>query len=67
MHRGPSVRFRPRFRLRFPLREGIAEWKGYLDKLSGDHMLLLEFMPDDKPESLPEEARALEELKGALA
>ena len=51
-------------KLRFPLREGIAEWKRYLAELPGAHMLLLEFMPDDDVASLPEEARALRELKG---
>jgi len=49
---------------RFPLREGIQEWRRYLAELPGEHMLLLEFMPDDDVASLPEEARALRELKG---
>lgn len=45
--------------LRFPLREGLEPWKRYLDCFRGDHTLLLEFMPDDRIESLPEEANAL--------
>ena len=49
---------------RFPLREGIEEWKRYLAELPGEHILLLEFMPDDDVASLPEEARVLRELKG---
>ena len=51
-------------KLRFPLREGLSEWKTYLKELPGEHMLLLEFMPDDDVASLPEEARALRQLKG---
>ena len=49
---------------RFPLAEGIDEWKSYLKELPGEHMMLLEFMPDDNVESLPTEARAMFELKG---
>ena len=44
---------------RFPLRNGIDEWKTYLVNLPGDHALLLEFMPDDRLESLGMEAAAL--------
>ena len=47
---------------RLPLREGIPIWRRYLDALGGSHHLLLEFMPDDKLESLREEADALHEL-----
>ena len=49
---------------RFPLRDGLQEWKGYLHALSGQHMLLLEFMPDDDVASLPAEAEALRMLTG---
>ena len=49
---------------RFPLSEGIDEWKSYLKELPGEHMLLLEFMPDNDVASLGSEARALFELKG---
>lgn len=44
---------------RFPLREGIEEWRGYLQELPAPHTLLLEFMPDDRIETLPREAEAL--------
>lgn len=43
----------------YPLMEGVDIWKQYLAQLSGDRALLLEFMPDDRVESLPEEAKAL--------
>lgn len=49
---------------RLPLGDGIPVWKRYLAELEGDHQLLLEFMPDDRLESLPSEARALRELIG---
>lgn len=44
---------------RYPLQEGIAQWKTYLQQLTGDHALLLEFMPDDSLASLSAEANAL--------
>ena len=47
---------------RLPLREGIPIWRRYLDALGGSHHLLLEFMPDDRLESLKEEAEALHAL-----
>ena len=47
---------------RLPLREGLDIWRRYLQALDGGHDLLLEFMPDDKLESLSEEAAALHEL-----
>jgi len=49
---------------RFPLAEGVEEWKTYLRQLPGDHMLLLEFMPDDDVKSLPAEAETLRTIKG---
>ena len=49
---------------RFPLSNGIEEWKGYLSMLPGDHNLLLEFMPDDDIASLQTEAKSLLELTG---
>lgn len=49
---------------RFPLHTGIREWMTYLAEIPGDHMLLLEFMPDDDVASLPAEAAALSELTG---
>ncbi len=47
---------------RYPLRAGIDTWKQYLSAMSRDHHLLLEFMPDDRIQSLPGEAEALLEL-----
>lgn len=47
---------------RFPLSDGIAEWRSYLEKIGGEHTLLLEFMPDDRIESLPQEAQSLFEI-----
>lgn len=47
---------------RFPLASGIAEWKNYLKEIGGEHTLLLEFMPDDRIESLAQEAKALFEI-----
>ena len=49
---------------RFPLADGVEEWKCYLSELTGSHTLLLEFMPDDDLRSLPMEAAALRELMG---
>lgn len=49
---------------RFPLSEGIAEWQTYLKEFSGEHALLLEFMPDDDVNSLPAEASALHQIIG---
>lgn len=42
---------------------GIDSWKEYLSCFPGDRHLLLEFMPDKKPESLGREAAALLKLK----
>ena len=47
---------------RFPLQEGIDEWKTYLQQISGDHALLLEFMPDDRLSALATEAATLQTL-----
>lgn len=47
---------------RLPLKEGFDEWKQYLSVLTGDHTLLLEFMPDDSIHSLRQEAEALNRL-----
>lgn len=49
---------------RYPLGEAVALWRQYLDCFSGEHTLLLEFMPDDRVESLPAEAKALFEIIG---
>lgn len=47
---------------RFPLAEGMEEWKTYLAQFAGQHHLLLEFMPDDTVASLNTEAAALRTL-----
>jgi len=47
---------------RYPLQEGVDTWKQYLSALSGEHHLLLEFMPDDCIRSLADEANTLQEL-----
>ena len=47
---------------RFSLAEGLAEWQDYLAEFAGERCLLLEFMPDDRLESLPAEAEALRKI-----
>lgn len=49
---------------RFPLRDGIGEWRDYLRKFSAGHTLLLEFMPDDQLSTLAAEADALRQIAG---
>lgn len=44
---------------KLPLAQAVDIWKRYLQKFSGDRMLLLEFMPDGKLSSLSTEAAAL--------
>ena len=47
---------------RFSLAEGTEIWRKYLNKLKNIKTVLLEFMPDDKIESLETEAKALCEI-----
>lgn len=47
---------------RFPLSDGMALWERYLSYFDGSQALLLEFMPDNKPESLAREAETLHKL-----
>lgn len=47
---------------RFPLSQGKLLWERYLSFFDGSQFLLLEFMPDNKPESLIEEAKTLHAL-----
>ena len=47
---------------RLPLRDGIAQWRDYLANFPAPHTLLLEFMPDDKLETLTTEANALKTI-----
>lgn len=45
-----------------PLAEAIEAWRQYLSRFDGSQTLLLEFMPDGRPEALPEEANALRRI-----
>lgn len=49
---------------KFPLAEAKEKWQEYLKKFSGNENLLLEFMPDGKPESFKNEYKALKEIVG---
>lgn len=49
---------------RFPLRDSIEEWQKYLTAFILPRTLLLEFMPDDRIESLPIEVNALKAIVG---
>ena len=49
---------------RFPLAAGTDEWRAYLSLLGAPHTLLLEFMPDDRLETLAREASALRDIIG---
>lgn len=51
---------------KFPMAygEGIARWKEYLSCFDDNRALLLEFMPDNKIETLPVETKTLFELIG---
>lgn len=51
---------------KFPLKNGEKVWKTYLTAFSGDHLLLLEFMPDNDPNTLPKEAETLREIIGEM-
>lgn len=48
---------------RYPLEESVYLWKQYLEILGDNKHLLLEFMPDDKIETLPTEADALRKIE----
>ena len=49
---------------RFPLSDSLHTWRRYLEALPKSCALLLEFMPDDRMESLPAQARALRDIIG---
>lgn len=49
---------------KLPLAEAEETWRDYLSVLSPPRTLLLEFMPDDRMESLPTEAEALRRIIG---
>ena len=47
---------------KYPLRSAKDIWKNYLSCFDKSKNLLLEFMPDDRIESLKTEAQALKEI-----
>ena len=47
---------------REPLAGAVPLWREYLKNLTGDRTLLLEYMPDNRLESLPVEAEALRRI-----
>ena len=47
---------------RHPLADALDDWRRWLDALDGAKTLLLEFMPDDRLETLAPEAEALRRL-----
>lgn len=49
---------------KYPLSEAADEWRAYLSVLPPPRTLLLEFMPDDRIETLPAEAEALRAIIG---
>ncbi len=51
---------------RCPLSLAEYAWKQYLSQFTGDRYLLLEFMPDDKIETLPVEVESLKKIIGEL-
>ncbi len=44
---------------KYPLEGAVGVWKEYLSHFGGSQKLLLEFMPDGRPESLANEVRSL--------
>ena len=49
---------------KLPLAEAVEDWRAYLSVLPPPRALLLEFMPDDRLETLPVEAEALRTIIG---
>lgn len=49
---------------RFPLRQGLAQWQQYWALLGSRRAWLLEFMPNNTLDELPEESNALRALAG---
>jgi len=47
---------------KLPLCEAVGIWQQYLAQFNREHTLLLEFMPDDRIESLKTESKVLKEL-----
>lgn len=67
-HLKPYIRYVHAFnwagRERYPLAQGQKLWKKYLERLPQNTALLLEFMPDNRIESLNAEAEALRRIAG---
>ena len=51
---------------KYPLADGASRWTTYLSCFQPDCTLLLEFMPDDLPQTLPREADTLRRLIACL-
>lgn len=51
---------------KFPLSEAVEDWRRYLAVFDTPRTLLLEFMPDDRIETLPAEAEALKTIVGGI-
>lgn len=51
---------------KYPLCDAIDIWRKYLSFFDGSQKLLLEFMPDGKPESLAAETAALKEIRSVF-
>ena len=51
---------------KYPLCDAIEIWQKYLSFFDGSQKMLLEFMPDGKPESLGAETAALKEIRREL-
>jgi len=47
---------------KYPLADAVSVWQDYLARLAGEHHALLEFMPDDRIDSLSAEADALRQI-----
>jgi len=54
--------FQWKLKERFPLAEGMDEWKTYLSQFTGRRHLLLEFMPGNTLAELPTEAASLRRI-----
>lgn len=46
----------------YPLSEGTEEWRLYLQEFTGNHLALLETLPDHRPETLQREADSLRRI-----
>ena len=51
---------------KFPLAEAVEDWRRYLAVFDSPRTLLLEFMPNDRIETLPIEAETLKTIVGGM-